>query len=46
MLEDRYAHLHDRVQDGDPEVVEFRIEHYREELGDRLLALQAAETGG
>lgn len=38
-IEDRYGHLHDRVQEGDPEVVEFRVEHHREALGDRLEAL-------
>ena len=36
MIEDRYGHLHDRALAGGSEVVEFRVEHYRAALGDRL----------
>jgi integrase len=39
MIEDRYGHLHDRAVDGASEVVEFRVEHHREKLADRLKAL-------
>jgi hypothetical protein len=40
MIEDRYGHLHDRAQEGCPEVVEFRVESHREHLGERLTALE------
>ena len=37
MLEDRYLHLHDRTEEGGTEVVEFRVEHHRETLKDKLV---------
>jgi integrase len=40
MIEDRYGHLHDRAQEGCPEVVEFRVDSHREHLGERLSALE------
>ena len=43
MLEDRYAHLHDRAEAGGTEVVEFRAETYRAQLGDRLEAVSPQE---
>jgi len=42
MIEDRYGHLHDRVEEGTAEVVEFRVEQWRERLGERLSALEAS----
>lgn len=45
MLEDRYGHLHDRTEAGGTEVVEFRVEHYREQTGDRLEGLLAPLSG-
>lgn len=39
MIESRYGHLHDRTEEGCPEIVEFRIEAHRERLGDRLTQL-------
>ena len=39
MIERVYGRLHDRAQGGGSEVVEFKVEHYREELSDRLEAL-------
>ena len=39
MIADRYGHLHDRAQAGGSEVVEYRVEHHREALGERLEAL-------
>jgi integrase len=39
MLEDRYGHLHDATEEGDPEVVEFRVEHHMAKIGDRLEAM-------
>jgi integrase len=39
MLEDRYAHLHDRTKEGDAELVEFRVENHKKELADRLAAI-------
>ncbi|MEX0912248.1 MAG: tyrosine-type recombinase/integrase, partial [Gemmatimonadota bacterium] len=39
MIEDRYGHLHDRAVLGGSEVVEYRVEHHREKIGDRLEAL-------
>ena len=39
MIEKVYGHLHDRAQDGGVEVVEYRVEHHREKLGERLEAL-------
>lgn len=41
MLEDRYGHLHDRVEEGEAEVVEFRAEVHRSELPERFEALEA-----
>jgi len=40
MLEDRYLHLHERTEEGGTEVVEFRVEHHRETLKDRLEVLR------
>ena len=42
MIERVYGHLHDRAQAGGTEVVEYRIEHHRERLADRLEALTMA----
>jgi len=39
MLEDRYAHEHDRTEEGGTELVEFRVEHHKKELADRLAAI-------
>ena len=39
MIERVYGHLHDRAQGGGSEVVEFKVKHYHEKLGDRLEAL-------
>lgn len=39
MISDRYGHLHDRAEEGGAEEVGFRVEQYREKLGDRLEAL-------
>ncbi len=44
MLEDRYAHLHDRVEEGATEVVEFRVEDHMERVGDRLAAMAVADA--
>ena len=44
MIEDRYGHLHDRAVVGGSEVVEFRVETYREKLGDRLVTLETEVT--
>ena len=41
MLEDRYGHLHDRVEEGGKEVVEFKVENHRAELGERIRLLSA-----
>lgn len=49
MIEDRYGHLHDRAVAGGSEVVEFRVEGYRDQLGERLTALDgraAVEEAG
>lgn len=40
MISDRYGHLHDRAEAGGAEVVEYRIEHYRDQLADRLELLR------
>ena len=40
MLEDRYAHLHDRTEEGGTEVVEFRVENHKEALEEKLAALE------
>ena len=40
MIEDRYGHLHDRAVLGGSEVVEFRVETFREKLSERLGLLQ------
>ncbi len=39
MIEDRYGHLHDRAQAGASEVVEYRVEHWADRIGERLEAL-------
>ena len=39
MIERVYGHLHHRVQAGDPEGVEFRVEHHRDKLAPRLEVL-------
>jgi integrase len=39
MIEDRYGHLHDRAVLGGSEVVEYRVEHHRETIGERVDAL-------
>ena len=41
-IEDVYGHLHDRTEEGGSEVVEFRVDAYREQLGDRLIGLGGA----
>jgi hypothetical protein len=38
-IEDRYGHLHDATEAGDPEVVEFRVEHHKEALKGKLEGL-------
>lgn len=43
MITDRYGHLHDRLPAGDPEVVEFRVEHHREALKAKLAAMPGEE---
>jgi len=45
-IEDRYGHLHDRVEEGGAEVVEFQIERHREVLEERLIALETVDGGG
>jgi integrase len=39
MIEDRYGHLHDRAVLGGSEVIEYRVEHHREKIGERVDAL-------
>jgi integrase len=39
MIEDRYGHLHDRAVLGGSEVVEYRVEHHRDAISERLGAL-------
>ena len=40
MIDARYGHLHDRAVAGGMEVVEFRVEHHREKLPERLKSLE------
>ena len=40
MLEDRYAHLHDATEAGDPEVVEYRVEHHQSTIKEKLEAIR------
>ena len=42
MVEERYGHLHDRTEEGGSEVVEFRVDAYQEQIGERLEALEAS----
>lgn len=44
MISDRYGHLHDRAEEGGVEVVEFRLDTYREKLGDRIQALEESSV--
>ena len=44
MIEKRYGHLHDRAEADGTEVVEFRVEHHRDKVEDRLEALSTAAT--
>ena len=44
MLEDRYAHLHDRVEEGSTEVVEFRVDQHKEALGAQGGALRSEDV--
>ncbi len=40
MIEDRYGHLHDRAALGGSEAVEFRVDHHRARISERLKALR------
>ena len=44
MLEDRYAHLHERTKEGGTEVVEFRVENHAKELVERLAAIGGGDA--